>query len=129
MRMKLCILSVLSSLALVMTGCVSTLDGHSKMGVPFGKDKIESRYERPAEQIFTAAKEVLKFNGVLTSENTISNIVEAKVNTRTIWVKAEQIDPKVSKVTVQARTKGGGTDIDMASEIDKQIALRLVGQQ
>jgi hypothetical protein len=40
-------------------------------------------------------------------------------------VKVEEIDPKVTRVIVQVRTKGGGTDIDLASEIDKQIALHL----
>jgi hypothetical protein len=29
-------------------------------------------------------------------------------------------------VTVQTRTPGGGSDIDLAHEIEKQIALKLV---
>lgn len=108
------------------TGCYSTVDGRVKAGVPFSKDKIEGRYERPVDQVFAAAKEVMKFNGALEGENTIGKTLWGKVDTRTVWIKVEEVDPKVSRVIVQARKKGGGRDIDLASEIDKQIALRLV---
>ncbi len=114
-----------SCLSVLLPGCVSTLDGHKKAGVPFGKDTLEGRYERPVGQIFAAAKEVLTYNGVLTSENTISKSLEAKIDTRNVWVKVDEIDPKVSRLLVQARTKGGGADIELASEIKTQIALRL----
>jgi hypothetical protein len=106
------------------------------VGVPFIKDKIESRYERPADQVFAAAKEVVKEDGVLLNEgtlygqtNTVNNVVktvEGRVNQRTVWVAIAQIDPKVTDVTVQTRTQGGVSDIDLAAEIDKQIALKLV---
>ncbi len=95
------------------------------MGVPFEKDRIVARYERPVDQIFAAAKDVLKLMGSLYGENTIKNTLEAKVDTRTVWVKVEQVDSRVSQVTVQARTSGGGADIDLASEVDKRIALQL----
>jgi hypothetical protein len=113
-------------LLVVGTGCYSTVDGRVKAGVPFSKDKIEGRYERPVDQVFAAAKEVMKFNGALEGENTIGKTLWGKVDTRTVWIKVEEVDPKVSRVIVQARKKGGGRDIDLASEIDKQIALRLV---
>ena len=45
--------------------------------------------------------------------------------TRTVWVKVEPVDAGTTRVIVQARTKGGGSDLDLASDIDKQIALRL----
>ena len=116
---SVCFLLVLTS------GCVKTIDGRLRAGVPLTKDKIVSTYERPAEQIFSAAKEVLQVNGVITGENTITKVLEAKIDTRTVWVKVEEAEPKVSRVTVQARRKGGGSDIALASEMDKQIALRL----
>ena len=125
MNRKLIALLSLACLAGLMTGCVSTLDGHSKMGMPFSKDRIVSRYERPVETIFASAKDVLKLMGALYGENTIKKTLEAKVDTRTVWVKIDQIDAKVSQVTVQARTSGGGADIDLASEVDKRIALQL----
>jgi hypothetical protein len=108
----------------LLTGCFSTQDNRTKVGMP-AKDKIESRYERPVETIFNAAKEVLRFNGTLYGENTISHVLEAKVDTRTVWVSVDEVEPKVSRVIVQARKKSRLADIDLAAEIDKQIALKL----
>ena len=107
-------------------GCVSTVDGRSRAGFPIAVDTKESTYERPVDQIFAAAKDVLKLNGTLVSENTINHSVEAKVDTRTVWVAVEEIEPKVTRVRVQVRTKGGRGDIDLASEIDKQIYGKLI---
>lgn len=114
------------SLSTLWCGCVGTVDGRSQAGMPLVKDTIESRYERPVEQIFNAAKDVLKLNGTLTSENTINHSLVAKIDTRTVWVQVEEVEPKVSRVRVQARTKGGSGDIDLASEIDKQVYGKLI---
>ena len=108
----------------LLTGCYTTPEGRTKVGPP-AKDHIESRYERPVETIFNAAKEVLRFNGTLYGENTISHNLEAKVDTRTVYVSVDEVEPKVSRVIVQARTKARLPDIDLAAEIDKQIALKL----
>jgi hypothetical protein len=62
----------------------------------------------------------------VTSENTINHSLVAKVDTRTVWIAVDEIEPKVSRVRVQARTKGGRGDIDLASEIDKQIYGKLI---
>jgi len=117
---------------LLVAGCVPTVTGRSTMGVPFVKDAVEGHYERPLDQVYEAAKDVVKFNGTLINEsilhtetNTVKT-VEGKVNQRTVWVRVEPMDPKVTGVAVQTRTKGGGTDIDLAHEIEKQIALKLV---
>jgi len=95
------------------------------VGKPFSKDRLESRYERPVPVIFEAAKNVLAFQGTLTGENTIANTLQGKVDNNTVWVKVEEIDSNISRVWVQARKKSGGGNIDLASEIDKQIALQL----
>ncbi|HVY70875.1 MAG TPA: DUF3568 family protein [Verrucomicrobiae bacterium] len=119
----------LAGVALAMTlstGCYSTIDGSTHGGVAMGKDKIESRYERPTEQVWKAAREVLQRNGTLEGENTISHVIWAKVDTRTVYVKVQEVEPKVTGVTVQVHRKGGGGDVDLAAEIDKQIALQLV---
>lgn len=76
-------------------------------------------------EIWNAAKDVLNFNGRLYGEDVLQSTLEASVNTRTVWVKVEPVDSATTRVTVQARTKGGGSDVDLASDIDKQIALRL----
>lgn len=119
-------------LALVVTGCVDTVAGRKTTGVPFIKDTIEARYERPMDDVFKAAKEVIAFNGTLVNESLLygqTNLVktvEGRVNQRNVWVRIEQVDPKQTSVAVQTRTPGGGSDIDLAAEIDKQIALKLV---
>ncbi|MGN6553128.1 MAG: DUF3568 family protein [Verrucomicrobiota bacterium] len=134
--MNIKLMAGLLGLALVSAGCVSTVTGRTTAAVPFIKDKIESRYERPVDQVFQAAKEVVSYNGTLVNEgtlygqtNTMTSLVktvEGKVNQRTVWVRIEQIDPKVTGVAVQTRTAAGGSDIELAAEIDKQIALKLV---
>ena len=111
--------------AVVLAGCVSTVDQRYTFGVPGPKDKITARYERPPAEIWTAAQDVIKFNGVLTSVDTLQAVLQGSVDNRKVWVKIEQDDPKYTKVTVQARTKAGGADVALASEIDKQIAIRL----
>jgi hypothetical protein len=126
MKKKLFALSVTACFTIILAGCVSTVDGRSRPGMPIAKDTIESRYERPVDQIFGAAKDVLRFNGTLVSENTINNSLEAKVDTRSVWVAVDEIEPRISRVRVQARTRGGRGDVDLASEIDKQIYGKLI---
>lgn len=106
-------------------GCYHTVEGRTKMGKPWSKDVIESRYERPVDALFAAAKEVLAFNGTLTSENTIAKTLEAKIDNNTVWVRVEEVEPGITRVKTQARKKSGGGNVDLASEIDKQIALQL----
>jgi hypothetical protein len=126
MKKNVFALAVAACLAGLLAGCVRTVDGGSRAGMPIAKDVIESSYERPIDQIFNAAKDVLRLNGTVTSENTINHSLVAKVDTRTVWIAVDEIEPKVSRVRVQARTKGGRGDIDLASEIDKQIYGKLI---
>jgi copper chaperone CopZ len=132
MKMKMKFLSLLAVVAFAgaVTGCVETVDGHSEAGVPFVKDSVEGRYEVSPQRVFDAAKAVLKFNGALVSENLINNSLEGKVNQETVWVQVEQIDnvKPVTRVVVQVRTRARGTDIDLAHDIEKQIAIKLVEQ-
>ena len=123
--MKIVTLLFAVCLGSLLVGCVNTVDGRKQMGVPFLKDKIESRYERTVDQVFAASKTVLGYRGTLNSENTIGKTLEAKVDQRNVFVRVYAEDPKVTRITVQARTSGGGADIDLASEIDKLIALQL----
>lgn len=126
--MKLNLSAVLTGLCLLTltVGCYHSVDGRSHATFkPFAKDDLESRYERPLDQVFAAAKEVLAFNGTLTGENTISKTLEAKVDNNHVWVKVAEVEPNISRVFVQARRSSGGGNVDLASEIDKQIALQL----
>jgi hypothetical protein len=136
--MKTKFFAALLALALVGTACVSTVSGRKTAGVPFLKDTIQARYEKPLDQVYGAALEVIRSNGTLVSEgilhelpgetNTTSVAVktlEGRVNERTIYVRVRQTEPPITDVSVQARTQGGGSDIDLASQISTQIALKL----
>ena len=129
--MKPIIFAILTGLLLVSMGCVSTVSERTTPGLPFVKDKIQGRYERPVDEIFVAAKDVIRANGILVNESVLYNetnlvkTVEGKVNERNVWVRVEAVDPKVTEVTVQTRTPGGGSDIDLAHELEKEIALKL----
>ena len=123
---------ILFGAILVGAGCVSTVNERTSPGLPFVKDRVEGRYERSVDQVFDASKQVVKAMGVLVREGVIYGqtnevkTVEGKVNQRNVWIKVEGIEPKITSVIVQTRTSGGGADLDLAHELEKQIALKLV---
>lgn len=119
----------LSTLAILLSGCVRTVDGRREAGIPLLKDKIVRVYERPVMQCWAAAKDVLNANGTVFSEDVMQSTVSARVDTKTVRVKVESIEPNMTRVTTQTRTKTGNTDLDLTGEIDKQIALRLATGQ
>jgi len=129
MKMKFFAASVLLTLSVLFTGCFTSVDGHTKGGLPFSKDKITSRYERNVDQIATASREVLKRNGQIVADDAITHSLHAKVDTRNVWVKISKVDEKVTEVIVQTRTKGGRGDVDLASELSKQIGIQLAVNQ
>jgi len=114
----------LSALALFVSGCVSTPTGHSQAGVPLLKSTLTRRYPRSVEQLVAATRVVLTRNGKLSVDNSVDNSFQAKVNERDVWVKITKVDDKVTELVIMVR-KGLGADIDLAAELDKQIALQL----
>jgi len=130
--MKTKIFAALLGTLIIAVGCVHTVNDRHAAAWPVGKDKLEGRYERPLDQVYAASVEVMKRNGTIARESIINpgtnqvKTIEGKVNERRVWVRVEAVDPKVSAVTVQARTSGGGTDLPLTHEIEKQIALELV---
>jgi len=130
--MKLKLWLVLLLPALLMTGCVKTVSDQKTAGVPFVKDRIEGRYERTVQEVYDAALYVIKLNGtlqeemVIHQEDTKVRAIEGRVNQRKIFIRVEPVDPTVTSVVVQARTSAGGTDMNLAYELEKQIALQLV---
>ncbi len=116
-------------LVLFGAGCVGTVDNRREYGNPLVKDKIVRVYERPVVQCWAAAKDVLAANGTIINEDVMQSTVSARVDTRTVRVKTEAVDQKMTRVTTQVRTKLGNSDLDLAGEIDKQIALRLATGQ
>lgn len=130
MRIKSLFSSAVAALLVLAAGCVGTETGKPVGGVPFTKDTITSRYEKPLPTLVKATREVLKNNGKLLVDNVANNTFQAKVNQHNVWVKIAQADPdgRITAVYVQARGPMGG-DIDLAAEISKQIALQLTVQQ
>jgi hypothetical protein len=130
--MKTKISLVLLGALVLAAGCAHTVDDRSTFAMAPGKDKFEGRYERPVDQVYAAAVEVVKRNGTIARESIISpgtnqvRTIEGKVNTRNVWVRVEAVDPKVTSVMVQVRGTGGGTDQDLTQELQKQIAIELV---
>lgn len=118
-------LLVAGGFLLLSVGCVRTVDGHMRPGVPFTSDTVENRYDVSVNKVFAAAKKVLQFRGNLYSENTIAKTLEAKVDTRTVRVAVDEVEPKVTRVRVQVRTKGGRGDIQLANQIAVEIAVNL----
>src|SRR5262245_25271217 len=108
MKMKN-LLALLGVILLAGVGCVETVSGDKAAGVPFIKDRVEGRYERPLDQVFDSAKEVVKYNGTLVKESTLHTetntvkTVEGRINQRTIWVRVESVAPKITGVAVQTR--------------------------
>ena len=111
----------LTGTLVVSTGCYSTSEGHVHPGVPFVKDSIESRYELPLSAVHDAAVEVLKTHGELTSDDVVKKVVAGVAFGRKIWISFDDTTPGITAVLTQARTKSGGPDVDIASEIDKLI--------
>ena len=132
MKTKISLMALALAMLIGSVGCVDTVSGRKTGGVPWIKDMVEGRYERSVDQVFKASIDVVKFNGTLLNESTLhseTNIVktvEGKINQRNVWVRVEPVDAKVTSVKVQTRTPGGISDLDLAHEIEKQIALQLV---
>jgi len=129
MRTNAFVLLAISTLAFVTAGCVGTVDNRKVAGDPLSKDKLIRVYERPVLQCWAAAKDVLAANGTIIHEDVMQSTLTAHVDTRTVLVKTESVDPKMTRVTLQVLTKMRRGDLDLAGELDKQIALRLTTGQ
>ena len=126
MKSKWILPIVLALSSVCFTGCVDTLDGHSKFAWnPVSKDTVEGRYEFTPAQLWTATKDVIKTQGTLVSEDLQKNVLEASIDQRKVYIHIEEFDTRTSRVLVQARTSGGSSDLEMAAFVDKQIAVRL----
>ena len=128
--MKTKFFAALAGIAIVATGCIGTVSGTKTAAIPFTKDRVEGRYERSVDQVYQASVAVIQNNGVIITEfipHDTTNVVrslQGKVNQRNVWVKVEAVDPKITSVTVQART-AVNSDVDLAHQLEKEIALQL----
>jgi predicted component of type VI protein secretion system len=122
----------LAGTAALLAGCINTVSGTKTGAVPtFTKDRVQARYERPAEAVYNAAKEVVAHNGSVTSAGSLYNqtndvrVLSGKIQQDDVWIRVEGIEPRLTALTVQTRTSHGMADRDLAIEIDKEVALQL----
>jgi hypothetical protein len=132
--MKMKIFAALAGVgtAIITAGCVSTVSDTHTPGF-YTPDTIVGRYQRPFDDVYTAAVQVVTHDGILITEymphdttNTVRSL-EGKVNGEKVWIRVEAVDPQITQVTVQARTSVAG-DTQEAHELDKEIALQLARQ-
>jgi len=132
--MKMKIFLAFLGAVIITTGCIKTVGGTRTAAVPLVKDRVEGRYQRSVDQVYQAAVQVIQSDGVLVTEyiphdttNTV-RALQGKVNQRNVWVRVGAVDPQITEVTVQARTKWGDSDVDLAHGLEKEIALKLTAQ-
>jgi hypothetical protein len=129
--MKKTIYAFLVGAALVTAGCVSTVNDSHTFTMSPGRDSVAGRYNRSLDQVYAASVAVIANNGVLITEyvphdttNAVRSL-QARVSDRNVWIRVESVDPKITQVEVQARTKWGNRDLDLVHELEKEIALQL----
>ena len=103
---------ILGAALTLSSGCRSTVSGDNKLAVPFMKDTIESRYNRSIDKVQIATRETLAFNGTITSDDSVTRVIQAQINNRRVYVRLEEVEPQVTRVLVQV-FKGAGSDIEI----------------
>jgi len=118
-------------LALGLAGCVNKVTQTKPGQLPNYRDRIEARYQRPVNDVYQAAqRSILSFGNVVSesevfvSTNQIRTL-EGSINGKGIYVRIEAVDPVITSATVQVRTKMGGTDLQTARDVIRQIAVEL----
>ncbi len=119
----------LLSTVFIFSACVSGVNGRIYPGNPFTHDKLISQYQCSVEQALNASREVIKHNGEVISEDPKTGILQGKVDQRKVNVKVSAVDEKISQITLQVLSSLNNGDIQLASELNKQIAVRLATGQ
>ena len=129
--MKKKLFALLAGTAIVATGCVGTVSDTDTFATYYGRDMVSGRYNRPFDEVYKAAFTVVQNDGAIVREyvsheytNSVRS-VEGRVNNRKVWIRVGVIDPNTTQVDVQARTKAGLTDIDLAHQLGTEVALEL----
>ena len=131
--MKTKIFAAFAGMAIIATGCISTVSGTKTPALTWSKDRVQESYPRSVDQVYQASLQVITHNGVLITEfipHDATNSVralQAKVNQKNVWIRVEGLDlnKPVTSVTVQARSPAGVSDVDLASQLITDIALEL----
>ena len=131
--MKTKIFLAFLGVAIITAGCVGTVSGTKTAALLPNRDQVQGRYQRSVDQVYQAAVQVVQNDGVLVTEyiphdttNTVRSL-KGKVNQRNVWIRVAAESPQITDVTVQARSGTSG-DVDLAHELEKEIALKLSSQ-
>jgi len=117
--------------ALFLVGCVNTVTQNQPGTLPTYRDRLETRQQKPLEPVFEASKRALNSFGNITAEGKVFvgtnqvRIVEGNINGRAVYMRVEEINPQLTSVLVQVRTKMGGTDLSVAKDVVRRIAVEL----
>ncbi len=129
--MKKGFLFFLAGATLVVAGCVGTVTQDKPGNLPAYRDRFESQFDRPANQVFEAAKRAFNSYGNITRESTSPPgpnqlcFIEGTLNQYRVWMRVEGVSASATKMVVQIRAPMGGTSREMANELQKRTAFEL----
>ena len=132
MKMKIFAAIAAIGAVIITAGCVGTVSDSQTAGI-YTPDSVVGRYNRPFDDVYSAAVQVVSHEGILITENmrhdTTNSVrsLEGKINGEKIYIQVESVDPQITQVTVQARTSMVG-DREEAHEVEKDVALQLARQ-
>jgi len=121
----------LAGVAVAAAGCITTVSDTKVPGNPIGRDSVGGAYQRPLDEVYRAAIKVINADGTLKTEyipHDTTNTARAfmgQINQNKVWVRVIAVDPQTSEITVEARTKWGNQNLDLAHEFEKEVALQL----
>jgi hypothetical protein len=129
--MKITLLALVAGAAVLAAGCVSTVSDTHTVATTWSQDSVTGRYARTVDQVYQASVTVINKNGVVLTEyiphDVTNNVrsVSGRVSDQNVWIRVTEIDPKITQVEVESRSKWGVSDVDLAHELEKEIALQL----
>lgn len=129
--MKQAINLLVLAVACSVAGCVNTVTENQPGPKPAYQDRVEGRYQKPLEVVFEASKRALNSLGNITAEGKVYagtnqvRVVEGNINGRSVYMRITEIDPQVTSAVVQVRTKLGGTDLRVAADVARRLAVEM----
>lgn len=134
MKMKITLFALAAAAAVITAGCVSTVSDTHAFATTWSQDSVTGRYNRTVDQVYQAALYVVGQNGVVLTEyiphDATNNVrsVQGRVNDKKVWLRVSDVDSRTSQIDVEARSSWGVSDIDLAHELEKEVALKLATQ-
>ncbi len=119
------------AVAATLVGCVGKVTETTPGTKPAYQDRVTNQYQRSVDQVFEATKQAVTSFGNVTRADTVLaatnqvRTVEGVINGRSIYIRLEEVKPKTTTAVVQVRTKAGGTDLRVAADVVRQIAVYL----